>query len=235
MSETYVKDLCGQLEALSTLSAATNACVRTSTGKIQIDDSVTGLLWRKWVNTEDESRTTTVRGIGNLLDTVNDYVASTLHTNKIMRNVTIAAEVPQSGKIVEKPATEIDRDESATTTTTTTGLTYAEVAATGKRKPKHKKKAPEPKASSAASSDEGSRSASSSSIVQKAQAKFFETCDAQTVERLRSLSSALKSGCRGISSLLSHRYSGDYETVALLLDQINYASLISQRIDTVLA
>lgn len=220
MSEAYIKDLCNQLEALSTLSAATNACVRTSTGKIQVDDSVTGLLWRKWFNTEEESRTTTVRGIGTLLDTVNDYVASTLHTNRIVRNVTVAAEVPQNGKIVEP---ESSKDEN------TAVLTYADVA-TGKRKGKNKKSKKEEPMAMATESEESSLSAAS---VQKAQKRFFETCDAQTVERLRSLSAALKSGCKGISSLLSHRYAKDYETVALLLDQINYATLISQRIDAV--
>jgi len=215
MSEAYIKDLCNQLEALSTLSAATNACVRTSTGKIQVDDSVTGLLWRKWFNTEDESRTTTVRGIGTLLDTVNDYVSSTLHTNKIVRNVTVTAVVPQSGKIVEPDS---DKEQTAVPT-------YAEVA-TGKRKGKSKQSRKDSVLPAETASEEGSAAS-----VQKAQAKFFASCDAQTVERLRALSASLKSGCKGISSLLSNRYAKDYETVALLLDQINYATLISQRID----
>lgn len=193
MSEAYVKDLCKQLNALASLSGS-NACVRTRTGKVEVDHSVGAMLWRKLINMEEESRTTTVQGIETLLDTVNDYVASTLHLTPIVRNVTIEPK-HENGKIVSE------------STHVNGGPSSEDEEAVGVDKTRNR------------------------TSVERSQERFFAECDNQMIERLRELSVALKNCCKGTSALLSTRYRRDYETVPLLIDQINYAALIAKRID----
>ncbi len=188
MSEAYVSDLCVQLNDLASLAGKT-ACVRTRSGKVQVDHSLSGLMWRKLINSEDESRGSTVAGIESLLSTANDYVASTLKMTPIVRNVTVA--LKEKGKVVEL------------STSPKKQVVVADVA-------QEKQKTEE---------------------VELTQEQFFKDCSAQTVAGLKSLAVAERNSCKGIADLLSRRYNHDFEIVALLLDEINYADLIATRIE----
>lgn len=189
MTETYIKDLCQQLDSIASISYGTDT-VYTKSGKVYTNTSYSGSLWRKFINTEEESRKTTVQGIEQLLDTVNDLVSSKMNMPKIYRNITVSC---TKGKVV-------DRDSKQNSETET-------------------------------SSSSSSKSSDSQEKMIRAESLFFDQCNKESSERLRSISVSLKNSCKGISVMLSKRYHKDNETVSMLLDLMNYATLISERID----
>lgn len=203
MAEAYVQDLCTQLNDLGTL-AGKSACVRTRSGKVQIDHSLTGMVWRKLVNTEDESRATTDSGIETLLSTVNDYVASTLKMPPIVRNVIVVVSAPaKEGKVLSSSSS------AAAAASATQGDATERSNGNGNNNNQN----------------------SINSAVERAQARYFNECTAQTIAGLKTLATATRNACKGIADLLSRRYCHDYEIVPLLLDKINFATLIATRID----
>ena len=194
MTDAYVQDLCRQLNDLASL-VGKSACIKTRSGKVQVDHSFGGQLWRKLINSEDESRFSTVSGIESLFATVNDYVASTLKIPPIVRNIVVSNN-NEEGKVVAN-------NNSVKTQSEKTNAFLKE--------------------------EEDANDA-----VKRAQLQFFEDSNAQTKDGLRALSLAAKECCKGIADLISRRYCTDYEIVAFLVDELNFATMIASRIDNAL-
>lgn len=210
MSEAYVQDLCRQLNDLGSLPGK-SACVSTRSGKVQVDSSLTGLVWRKFINTENESRASTVQGTDALLSTVNDYVASTLKMPPIVRNV-VVDKLVTTGKVLEHADNNTAKEKDDF---------YMNNNNNNNSNDKQ----------SSVDTNQKSSSLASENVFELAQQRFFNECDAQTTAGLKSLAESTRNSCNGIVDLLSKRYNHDFEIVALLLDKLNFATLIETRIE----
>jgi len=229
-------DIFQQLDELAALKPYGR--LSTGGGRVQRTSGAAHRVWRAVVNTEAESRSTTLRMLQELYDVTNDMVASLLGVEPIdphrppVRPPTATTSLSAS----DPPAL------GALSLSTSPPSPCAPAAASRWRDMEqsvirvHACHAPSGAAAPPGAQDEDLTASrvTTRRDVMRSQERFFDTCSEQLRERLVTLRAKLAASLGGIVQLTASTYRDDETTVACLFALHNYATLIIKRLERAL-